>query len=206
MSKEDRRSKRTEDALLRALGQLLKTKQLHEITVSELVKLADVHRSTFYTHYQDIDSLYRHTEEQFLSVYENVLKESPAHDYTGVFRSILTYAEENQVAAGIFLGVHGEPSFRNRLTDFIIAQYLRISAYEDGVGSISPRWRALAVYHAGGMINLLTSWIQSGFATPKEELLSLYIELDDSLAGLRRKGLGPVGIPQQASQDRRRFC
>ena len=34
------------------------------------------------------------------------------------------------------------------------------------VRSISPRWRALAVYHAGGMINLQTSWIQSGFAPP----------------------------------------
>ena len=35
-----------------------------------------------------------------------------------------------------------------------------------------------------GMINLLTSWIQSGFATPREELLSLNLELDDSLLDL----------------------
>ena len=47
MSKNDRRSKRTEAALLNALAELLKQKQLRKITINELVSLADLHRSTF---------------------------------------------------------------------------------------------------------------------------------------------------------------
>lgn len=54
MNKDDRRSKKTEKALLRALSELLEQKQLREITVNELVQRADLHRSTFYTHHMTI--------------------------------------------------------------------------------------------------------------------------------------------------------
>lgn len=189
MNKQDRRSRRTEDALLRALAELLKRKELRSISVNELVQLAGLHRSTFYTHYSDIYALYHQTEEKFLAVYQDLLKESELHDYTGIFRSILSYMDENRVASEMFFGPHAEPTFRNRLTEFIIEQYLRISAYEDGVQEPSPRWRALAAYHVGGMMSLAAAWVQSGYAIPKEELSELYIELDYSLADLRRKEL-----------------
>ena len=91
MSKNDRRSKRTEAALLNALAELLKQKQLRKITINELVSLADIHRSTFYLHYQDIFDFYQQTENSFLAIYENVIKESATHDYSGVIESILTY-------------------------------------------------------------------------------------------------------------------
>lgn len=190
MNKQDRRSKRTEQALLSALGQLLQHKQLWEITVSELVQLAGVHRSTFYTHYTDIYALYKTAEDRFFSLFQEVIRTSDAHDYRDIFHSILHYMDENRAATAIFFGDNADPSFRKRFIDFSTEQYLAISAYEDQVTAIPPRWKTLAAYHVGGFVSLIFDWIRSGFATPTEELTELCIDLDLHMRDLRHKELG----------------
>ena len=189
MNKQDRRSKRTEQALLFALEQLLQHKQLWEITVSELVQLAGVHRSTFYTHYTDIYALYKTAEDRFFSLFQEVIRTSDAHDYRDIFRSILHYMDENRAATAIFFGDNADPSFRKRFIAFSTEQYLAISAYEDQVTAIPPRWKSLAAYHVGGFVSLIFDWIRSGFATPTEELTELCIDLDLHMRDLRHKEL-----------------
>lgn len=189
MKNNDRRFKRTEEALLNALAKLLEVKPLHKITVNELVQLANLHRSTFYIHYTDIYDLYHQTESKFFSVYENYVRECATHDYTNVFHAILTYVDENRTTAGMFLGNNAEPSFCLQLTHFLTEQYVRISAYEDNVTVVPEEWYSLANYHVGGMLNLLKTWIQSGYSVPKEKLIELYIELDYSIAAFRHKTL-----------------
>ena len=57
MKKEDRRVKKTEKALAEALSKLLVDKKIQNITIRELTETADLHSSTFYTHYTDIYDL-----------------------------------------------------------------------------------------------------------------------------------------------------
>ena len=52
----DRRVRRTKAMLRAALTELLKTKPVNEISVTELTRLADVNRGTFYSHYKDIST------------------------------------------------------------------------------------------------------------------------------------------------------
>lgn len=184
--KEDRRSRKTEQALLRALSELLEEKQLREITVNELVRRADLHRSTFYTHYMDIYDLYEQTEAGFLAVYEEYVKERASHDYTDVYRSVFEYADANRSAARMFLGGNAEPSFRQRLTQLVAEQYIRIAAYEDGVEAVPEEWHAMAAYHIGGVVNMLAAWIQSGYAAPREKMIELSIQLDYRITAFRR--------------------
>ena len=56
--KGDRRSKRTDKLLQESLVELLQMKNLQEITVSELTETADLSRTTFYLHNDNIDQLY----------------------------------------------------------------------------------------------------------------------------------------------------
>ena len=56
--KSNRRAKKTEDALQSALSELLKYKDLDEITVTEITSKVNLHRGTFYTHYNDIYDLF----------------------------------------------------------------------------------------------------------------------------------------------------
>lgn len=189
MKNEDRRIRKTEDALLCALAELLNVKPLHKITVNELVRLADLHRSTFYTHYTDIYDLYHQTEARFLSVYQTYVREYSTHDYTGVFRGIVTYLDENRTIAGMFLGKNAEPSFRHQLTRFVTEQYICICAYEDNRTVVPEEWNSIAAYHVGGMINLLANWIQSGYSQPKEKMIDLLLQFDYGMASFRRREL-----------------
>src|SRR5512139_4063861 len=57
--KQDRRSRRTRQALVEALLALLTAKNYDEISINDIVDRANVGRSTFYAHYQDKDDLLR---------------------------------------------------------------------------------------------------------------------------------------------------
>jgi AcrR family transcriptional regulator len=56
--KTDRRVQRTRDALGDALITLMREKPFNAITVQEVLDLAGVSRSTFYTHFHDKDDLF----------------------------------------------------------------------------------------------------------------------------------------------------
>ena len=57
--RQDRRSQRTQQALMDALIGLLAVKRYDEISINDIVERANVGRATFYAHFQDKDDLLR---------------------------------------------------------------------------------------------------------------------------------------------------
>ena len=53
----DRRTKYTKSVIRQALFDLLKEKPLNKITVTDICKMADINRSTFYSYYEDVYAL-----------------------------------------------------------------------------------------------------------------------------------------------------
>ena len=56
--KTDLRVTKTKRRIKEVFGELLKKKDVNEIAVSELARLAEINKGTFYLHYQDIYALY----------------------------------------------------------------------------------------------------------------------------------------------------
>lgn len=54
---KDRRTKYTRSVIREALMELLRIKPYSKITVTELCRLADINRGTFYIHYFDVDDV-----------------------------------------------------------------------------------------------------------------------------------------------------
>ena len=52
--KENRKIKYTKKVLSESLIELLKTKHISEITITELCENADINRTTFYRHYEKV--------------------------------------------------------------------------------------------------------------------------------------------------------
>lgn len=63
--KEDRRNAYTEKVIKDTVFQLLQTKPINKITVSEVCKLAEINRSTFYLHYMDCQHVLEQEQEKF---------------------------------------------------------------------------------------------------------------------------------------------
>lgn len=66
--RQDRRSRRTQEALIEALLTLLAVKNYDEISINDIVERANVGRSTFYKHYHDKDDLLRNGFERALDM------------------------------------------------------------------------------------------------------------------------------------------
>ena len=67
----DRRVRRTKAMLRAALTELLKTKPVNEISVTELTRKADVNRGTFYAHYTDLYDMLEQMENEAIGECES---------------------------------------------------------------------------------------------------------------------------------------
>ncbi len=74
--KEDRRTRRTVNALQNSLIKLLLKKPLREITITELTESADISRTTFYLHYNDINDLFNSLEDDTYARFEKIIHET----------------------------------------------------------------------------------------------------------------------------------
>lgn len=65
MRKEDRRNAYTEKIIRDTVFELLKRKPIEKISVTEVCKLAEINRSTFYLHYMDCMHVLEKEQEKF---------------------------------------------------------------------------------------------------------------------------------------------
>ncbi|MFA5585418.1 MAG: TetR/AcrR family transcriptional regulator [Saccharofermentanales bacterium] len=81
----DRRSRRTALALQQSLVELLLEKPLREITISELTQAADISRTTFYLHYQNIDDLFIQMENNIYLQLAELIHLSMADEHSVLY-------------------------------------------------------------------------------------------------------------------------
>ena len=76
----DRRQRKTREAILTALVDLLSQKDFGQITVSEIIDRADVGRATFYSHFETKDFLLKELcEELFCHIFDAADPAAPEH-------------------------------------------------------------------------------------------------------------------------------
>ena len=80
---QNRSVRNTKRRLRESLIKLVGRKPLSAVTVSELTEDADVNRSTFYFHYQDVSAMIKEMEDQFISDFSIALdaREQKSHDF-----------------------------------------------------------------------------------------------------------------------------
>ena len=80
----DRRQRKSRQAIFRAFTELLKKENYSKITVQQIIDLADVGRTTFYTHFETKDALLESfCAEIFEHVFSEGLDKEKTHDFSG---------------------------------------------------------------------------------------------------------------------------
>lgn len=87
------RRQKSRERIEKVFVELLQTRELHEITVSDICKLAPVNRTTFYAIYDDIyalaDSIRKDLEQNVLTMYQQEYADGyNSNDYLRLFRHI----------------------------------------------------------------------------------------------------------------------
>ncbi|HHX79319.1 MAG TPA: TetR/AcrR family transcriptional regulator, partial [Acholeplasmataceae bacterium] len=94
-----RNYEKTEDSIKRALIELYRKKgTINKITVKELCEVANISRSTFYLHYNDLISIFESVGEKFVESLKTMVielsKKRPT-DFSNYFKEIFRLLEES---------------------------------------------------------------------------------------------------------------
>lgn len=184
MNKNDRRVLKTKKVLRDTLIRLLQTKELHSITVKELVTEADIHRATFYLHYQDVFDLYGQMEEELFADLVRLMSADANHSYDGTYRAIVEFVYENKAIVELAFGKSSNMQFRNRISELLIQKYLDIWMKEDGPENLSDQMRYITAYHIQGCMGIISQWVADGFSVPQENIVELLRKFDWNIAKL----------------------
>lgn len=126
---QDPRGLRTRAALHGALLQLIEEKEIAQITVSELCREADIHRTTFYKHYADVPDFVR---QQFAGILDDLIglplnsrfsyEDTPRIYREAATRVFAAVVQDRSVYRRL-LGPGGDPGSQRALLDGLNARF-----------------------------------------------------------------------------------
>ena len=200
--KLDRRSRKTREALYTALAALLQDRPLNSISVTELTRAADVNRSTFYVHFQDIFDMFESMQRDFKITLSNLVasyaEQLRGGEYAMLLRMVYEYFRTNrEVFTLIFDEGRADSLFdstfeilRDRLTE----------VFEDCLPELEEQGAAPADRDAAlprrvrhrGTVGMARVWLERGCKESVEEMAELNEQLDPGDQGDgHRVRLGP---------------
>lgn len=158
---EYRSAQRSRRMINEALGALMQEKPLDKITVTDVVKRADLNRGTFYAHYTDIqDVVNRQVEEACLTLRQalrgNQPGSDPSPDSATVLRQIQAFLESDlPFFTSLFNSSIAGPSMEKIRQVFIdyMLEHEREFKVQDHEAYLFK-----ALYVSGGLIVMYQDW------------------------------------------------
>ena len=186
---KDRRIRRTRRQIRRALAQLMQQKSASEVTVKELVDLADINRSTFYLHYSDIPDLLAAVEEELFGEIRAAVDAHPvsAFEQEGLafIEEVFSILYENREICAALVGPHGDMAFLHRI-ERMMAENVLPRLQESFPGRRSSIDYGYA-FCTTGAVGLIKHWLAAGCAEPPREMAQLTYRMIHNMMTL---GLG----------------
>ena len=95
--KNNKRRRESQEKIEKAFIELLQTRKIKDITVSDLIKMTELNRSTFYANYIDIFDLADKTREKLENEFSNLFADYDYfNEHTGALK-MFTHIKENQL-------------------------------------------------------------------------------------------------------------
>lgn len=123
MPKVDRRILKTQEALKKAVIELMSIKNFDDITIQEISDTANLSRGTIYLHYLDKYDLLDKLIESHIDELREFCKEAADMDYVEGTMIWTEYFEKNYSFFSMMLTSRGAPFFRKRFLDFLIEEF-----------------------------------------------------------------------------------
>jgi AcrR family transcriptional regulator len=172
--KIDRRSQRTRTLLGDALVKLIREKDYRTITVSDIVKRANVGRSTFYAHYETKDSLLEDQLERVIQVLSQRIPsqaELPFFPSLGLFRHV---GEEYE----LYKSLVWTPGINALMKHMQSSLSQRV---EEGLAKSGRQYDfpppILANFLVGSFLTLLQWWLESKRIQSPEQMDAIFKKL-----------------------------
>ena len=178
----DRRQRKTREAIFKAFTELLSKKNFDQITVGEIIELADIGRATFYAHFETKDYLLKEfCEELFCHIFDTENESGPDHRHIfecdgsdSVFLHLIQHLQKNDNNILLLLSSHNNELFlryfRTNL-DNLVGSHLWL--FESPKSKILPKefWTN---YVTSTFVETIRWWIDNGMKESPEVITEYF--------------------------------
>ncbi|CAN7361478.1 TetR/AcrR family transcriptional regulator [Paenibacillus sp. LjRoot153] len=151
--KNNRRTKYTIDLIKETFIKLLETKKLAQITATEICKLADINRGTFYLHYKDPFELFEVMQDEFNQEVMATLETGESTCTTE--ESLVNLLHIIQAKKTMYKILISERENTDFLSQVLLADYVR----RNGKGVLTMDYSF--TYKVHGSIGVINQWLGS---------------------------------------------
>ncbi len=171
--KGNRRTLYTKMIIRESLIKLLKEKEIHKITVTDICKEADINRGTFYAHYNDpFDLLEKMEDDFFEKVMEYLNENSHNQDTITALTKIFEMARENKDFCKILLNNVGDDKILKRI--LYIANQDNINILISNLNDQNRNFiEYLTCFAVNGAVGIIEAWIKNDFQEDPKVLATL---------------------------------
>ncbi len=181
MKKIDRRTKYTLDVIKSTTLKLMEKKEASKITVTELCKIADINRATFYKYYVDIYDLIEKIElELYNSIKKSIETIEDEESIKPFINNIINIIYENQDACKVLFGPYGNKEFIKKIV--YLAYVKSATEWKRKLEKYSTdQIDYIFNFFAFGSIGIIENWIGNNFLEKPSEISDLIVTLCDNL-------------------------
>jgi len=169
MTKVDRRILKSQEAMKRAVIELMTEKSFDEITIQDIADRANINRGTIYLHYQDKFDLLDKLIESHINELREMGEWACRLDWSSALLPFFEYFEKNYVFFSTMLASKGAPSFRKRLLDYITEGFQGEIDRESGKNKDLSEYVMLQ-YAGTAYVGVIEWWIRNDMPYPPEEM------------------------------------
>ena len=171
---EDKRIRRTKKLLRQALTRLMQQKDFQSITVTDVVREADINRGTFYAHYRDVYDLRDKIEAEMIADFRGMIatiRPSETATLRPVLGRLMDYLEENREIVTALIKVNAPDGFGKKMIVVIEECRMELFPYRSIEDAYAARFLAT------GAIGMIEKWITEAQPIPKTEMINLIARL-----------------------------
>jgi AcrR family transcriptional regulator len=123
MSKVDRRIAKSQEAIKKAVIELMSEQNFDDITIQNISDRANVSRGTIYLHYTDKYDLLDKLIAEHIEKLREICESSSELDYIDANLPWFEYLENHYLFFSTMLASKGAPSFRSQFLEFLIEEF-----------------------------------------------------------------------------------
>lgn len=167
---EDRRVRKTKNAIKQAFIKLLAEKELERITIQDITTLADVNRGTFYLHYEDNYILLSDLEDEILASLADeigtsklVMQDSNLEDFAKNFsekilKNIILHIQKDIDFYLVIFKLDRKSQLEDKISELMYANMVKIISNKQKISGIPIDY--FHSYVSGATISFIKHWVQ----------------------------------------------
>lgn len=170
--KEYRNAARSRQMIRQAFLELLNEKPFEKITATDIIKRADINRSTFYAHYPDAKGLMDEILGDISQIFQNLLSSIDFSvffdDPMPILQVVVDFMKENQKLYKMLSRSRMAPGVLDKLKQVLIHQVLdcpNLPVKDRNSAATEIRVRILL----GGLIDAYRQWLEGEFECTLDE-------------------------------------